>query len=135
MIVGDSTSVCLYKLAQAALDLRAGRDQIVTDLGNFPTDRYVLEGIARERGARARVAGVRAIVDALAPLLSERTALVSFSHVAYRDAFVADMAALTRTAHEAGALTLWDLSHAVGSVRVELDADGADFASGAPTST
>ncbi len=134
VVVGDSTSVCFYKLASAALDLRPGRTQIVTDVDNFPTDRYVLEGIAQQRGLEivwARFDRARGpVAEELAPLLNERTALVSFSHVSYRSAFVADMAAITRAAHDAGALMLWDLSHSVGSVPVALDDDGADLAVG-----
>ncbi len=133
-VVGDSTSVCFYKLAYAALDLRPGRTQIVTDVDNFPTDRYVLEGIAQQRGLElvwAQFDRTRGPVDdEVAPLVSERTALVSFSHVSYRSAFVADMRAVTRAAHDAGALMLWDLSHSVGSVPVALDGDGADLAVG-----
>ena len=127
VIVGDSTSVCLYKLARAALELRPGRSQIVTDVGNFPTDRYVLEGIAAERGLE--LVWVEA-PDALGSVLSEQTALVSFSHVSYRTAAIADMAGISSLAHEAGALTLWDLSHAVGSVPVLLDDWAADLAVG-----
>jgi kynureninase len=134
VVVGDSTSVCLYKLAHAALDLRPGRTQIVTDVDNFPTDRYVLEGIAQQRGLEivwARFDPTRGpVTDEVVPLLNQRTALVSFSHVSYRSAFVADMAAVTRAAHDAGALMLWDLCHSVGSVPVALDADGADLAVG-----
>ena len=96
VVVGDSTSVCLYKLACAALDLRPGRREIVTDVDNFPTDRYVLEGLARERGLSIvwlefdPVLGPT--VDEVASVVNERTALVSFSHVSYRSAFIADMA-------------------------------------------
>ena len=88
--VGDSTTVCFYKLASAALDLRPGRTEIVTDVDNFPTDRYVLEGLARR--ARAEIVWLRGdpgggpTVDEVAPLVSERTALVTFSHVSYRSA-------------------------------------------------
>jgi kynureninase len=134
VVVGDSTSVCFYKLAHAALDLRPGRTRIVTDVDNFPTDRYVLEGIARQRGLEivwARFDRTRGpSADELAPLLNEQTALVSFSHVSYRSAFVADMRAVTRLAHDAGALMLWDLSHSVGSVPVALDDDDTDLAVG-----
>jgi len=133
-VIGDSTTVCFYKLASAALDLRPGRDEIVTDVDNFPTDRYVLEGLAQSRGLTIRwlhgdpVGGPEP--DQVAALISERTALVTFSHVSYRSAHIAEMAAITALAHEAGALVLWDLSHSAGSVPVELDADGADLAVG-----
>jgi kynureninase len=134
VVVADSTTVCLYKLASAALDLRPDRDQIVTDLDNFPTDRYVLEGLARARGMelvflRGDPCG-GPTPDAVADLVSGRTALVTFSHVSYRSAHIADMARITAVAHDAGALTLWDLSHSAGSVPVALDEDGADLAVG-----
>ncbi len=133
-VIGDSTTVCFYKLASAALDLRPGRAEIVTDVDNFPTDRYVLEGLARARGLTIRwldgdpAAGPEP--DQVAALVSERTALVTFSHVSYRSAHIAEMAEITALAHEAGALVLWDLSHSAGSVPVELDEDGADLAVG-----
>jgi kynureninase len=132
--VCDSTTVNLYKLASAALDARPGRNVIVTDDDNFPTDRYVLEGIAAQRGAELRM--IRSGIDqglaedALRGALDERTALVSLSHVAYRSGALADMAKITRIVHEAGALVLWDLCHSVGAVPVELDAAGADLAVG-----
>jgi kynureninase len=133
-VIGDSTTVCFYKLASAALELRPGRDEIVTDVDNFPTDRYVLEGLAQARGLTIRwlrgdPAGGPEDRD-VTPLLSERTALVTFSHVSYRSAHIADMPAITAAAHRTGALTLWDLSHSVGSVPLALDADGADLAVG-----
>lgn len=130
VVVGDSTSVCFYKLAGAALDLRPDRREILTDVGNFPTDRYVLEGIASARGLELVWLQEDPTPDAVSSLLSERTALVSFSHVSYRSAFVADMTGITSRAHEAGALVLWDLSHSVASVPVELDAACADLAVG-----
>jgi kynureninase len=134
VVVADSTTVCFYKLAAAALDLRPGRDQIVTDVDNFPTDRYALEGLARARGLelvflRGEPWG-GPTPEAVADLVSGRTALVTFSHVSYRSAHIADMAAITAVAHDAGALTLWDLSHSAGSVPVGLDEDGADLAVG-----
>jgi kynureninase len=134
VLVCDSVTVNLYKLACAALDARPGRDVIVTDDDNFPTDRYVLEGIAAQRGLELRLIhtdlddGVseHAVTDAL----DERTALVCLSHVAYRSGALADMARLTELIHASGALALWDLSHSVGTVPVELDATGADLAVG-----
>jgi kynureninase len=133
-VVADSTTVCLYKLMSAALDARPGRDEIVTDRHNFPTDRYVVEGLAHSRGLRIRwiepdpVDGP--IVADVAGVVGERTALVTLSHVSYRSAAIADMAAISACAHDAGALVLWDLCHTAGSVAAELDADGADLAVG-----
>ena len=132
--VCDSTTVNLYKLAWAALDARPGRGVIVTDDDNFPTDRYVLEGIAAQRGCELRMIhtdpdqGIGA--DAVRAAVDERTALVSLSHVAYRSGALADMAAITAVVHEAGALALWDLCHSAGAVPVELDACAADLAVG-----
>ena len=134
VIVCDSTTINLYKLACAALDARPGRTVIVTDDDNFPTDRYVLEGIAAQRRGELRL--IRTDIDqglsasAVRSAVDERTALVSLSHVAYRSGALADMAAITAVAHEAGALALWDLCHSVGAVPAELDACGADLAVG-----
>jgi kynureninase len=134
VLVCDSVTVNLYKVACAALDARPGRDVIVTDDDNFPTDRYVLEGIAAQRGSELRLihtdldAGVSE--QALTDALDERTALVCLSHVAYRSGALADMGRLTELIHATGALALWDLSHSVGAVPVELDATGADLAIG-----
>ncbi|HET6869020.1 MAG TPA: aminotransferase class V-fold PLP-dependent enzyme [Solirubrobacteraceae bacterium] len=124
-VIGDSTTVCFYKLASAALDARPGRTQIVTDVGNFPTDRYVLEGLARSRGLEINwVEGPS--VEAVGP----RTALVSFSHVSYRTAEIVDMAQINAAVEDAGALMLWDLSHSAGSVPISLDGDHAPLAVG-----
>ncbi|MFJ6987339.1 MULTISPECIES: kynureninase [unclassified Streptomyces] len=134
VILADSTSVCLYKALHAALSLRPGRDEIVTDTDNFPTDRYLVESVARARGLTVRwiesdpVSGVtaRQVADAV----GDRTAVVTLSHVAYRSAAIADMRAIGEAVHATGALVVWDLCHTVGSVPAELDADGADFAVG-----
>jgi kynureninase len=132
--VCDSTTVNLYKLACAALDARPGRPVIVTDDDNFPTDRYVLQGVAAQRGAELRMIGTDLdqglAAGALRAAVDERTALVSLSHVAYRSGALADMAEITGIVHEAGALALWDLCHSAGAVPVELDASGADLAVG-----
>jgi kynureninase len=127
LVVGDSTTVCFYKLASAALDLRPDRTEIVTDVDNFPTDRYVVEGLAAARGLSVRWLSS---LDEAASAIGAGTALVTFSHVNYRSAEIADMAAISALAHEAGALVLWDLSHSAGAVPVALDADSADLAVG-----
>jgi kynureninase len=132
--VADSTSVLLYKLIRAGVGARPGRDEVVIDRDNFPTDRFIIEGIAAECGLSVRSlsaphdAGVRPADVASA--VSERTALVVLSHVAYRSGFIADMAAITRAVHDAGALMLWDLCHSVGAIPVELDACDVDLATG-----
>lgn len=134
LVVADSTSVCFYKLACAALSLRPGRTAIVTDVDNFPTDRYVLEGIASACGLELVWLRSDSTLgpdpESVARAVTERTALVTFSHVGYRSGSIADMAAINRIAHRCGALCLWDLSHSAGSVPVQLDDDGADFAVG-----
>jgi kynureninase len=132
--VCDSVTINLYKLAWAALDARPGRDVIITDDDNFPTDRYVLQGIAAQRGCELRTihtdidAGISE--EALAEALDDRVSLVELSHVAYRSGALADMTRLTELVHGAGALVLWDLCHSVGALPVELDASGADLAVG-----
>jgi kynureninase len=134
VVIGDSTTVCFYKLACAALEARSGRREIVTDLDNFPTDRYVLEGIARARGLEIKwlrfdpAAGPTAA--AVASAIGPQTALITFSHVSYRSAHIAELAGITALAREAGALALWDLSHSAGSVPLALDADGVELAVG-----
>jgi kynureninase len=133
--VADSTTVCFYKAACAVLDARPGRTEIVTDPGNFPTDRYVLESLAAARGLRLRWLEPADPTHGPSPaevaaLVGERTALVTFTHVDYRSAAILDMDAITAAAHEAGALTVWDLSHSVGAVEVALDAARADLAVG-----
>ncbi|GAB6983768.1 kynureninase [Nocardioides pyridinolyticus] len=132
--IGDSTTVLLYKMMRAAVAARPGRTEIVIDRDNFPTDRYVADGVARECGLTLRwidvdpAAGVTA--GLLAAAVGPDTALVVLSHVAYRSAWLADLPELTRIAHDAGALVLWDLCHSVGSVPLALDDWGVDLAVG-----
>jgi kynureninase len=128
VVVGDSTTVCFYKLVCAALDARPGRTEIVTDLDNFPTDRYVLEGVARGRGLR--VVWLDGDPETVTSVIGPQTALVSFSHVSYRTARITDMAYVNSIVHDAGALMLWDLSHSAGSVPISLDGDHAELAVG-----
>ncbi|HUA70042.1 MAG TPA: kynureninase [Solirubrobacteraceae bacterium] len=127
-VIGDSTTVCFYKLVCAALDARSGRSEIVTDLDNFPTDRYVLEGVARARGLR--LVWLDADPETVSSVIGPQTALVTFSHVSYRSARIADMAAVNEIVRDAGALMLWDLSHSAGSVPLSLDGDHAELAVG-----
>lgn len=149
VFVGDSTTVILYKLIRAALDARPGRGEIVVDTDNFPTDRFILEGIAAERGktlvwidpSAAEPPSRRSLSDPsgsgygvtpeqVAAVVGPDTALVVLSHVAYRSGFLADAPAITALAHDAGALVLWDLCHSVGSVPIALDEWGVDLAAG-----
>src|SRR6266508_3327786 len=129
--VSDSTSVNLYKLAVAALDASPDRRVIVSDRHNFPSDRYVLEGLALARGHDLELVEFDELqgptAAAVERVLDGRTALLSLSQVDYRSGALADMAAINAVAHRAGALTLWDLCHSVGAVPVELDASGADL--------
>jgi kynureninase len=133
-VIGDSTTVCFYKLVCAALDARPGRREIVTDPDNFPTDRYVLEGVARARGlelvwlAGDPCAGPQP--DEVSARVGPDTALVTFSHVSYRSAHITDMAQVNAVAQTAGALMLWDLSHSAGSVPLSLDGDHTELAVG-----
>jgi kynureninase len=130
VVLADSTTVCLYKLASAALDARPDRTELVTDTGNFPTDRYVLEALADQRGLAIHWLDDDPHPDDVAAAIGPQTALVALSHVAYRSGRLLDMPGITRAAHRAGALTLWDLCHSVGAVPVELDESGADLAVG-----
>ena len=134
VVISDSTTVNLYKLAHAALAARQDRRTIVVDRSEFPTDRYVLEGLAGTLDRRIRwldsdpVEGPTA-AD-LAATLDADVALVVLSHVNYRSAAIADLPALTALAHDTGALLLWDLCHSAGSTPVDLAAAGADIAVG-----
>ncbi len=133
-VVADSTTVLLYKLARAAVDARPGRRKVVLDTDNFPTDRYVLEGIAAERNlslvwiSTDPATGITG--DQLREVIDDDTALVLFSHVAYRSGWLADIPGINRIAHEAGALTMWDLCHSAGAVPIRLDEWGVDLAVG-----
>ena len=146
-VVADSTSVLIYKLLRAALrrvqgptgasqgtDGASSRTEIVMEAGNFPTDRFLVAGVAAETGMTVRwlepdpVHGVT--VADVGAVVSERTALVSLSHVDYRSGALADMPAITDAVHSAGALMMWDLCHSVGVVPMQLDAWGVDLAVG-----
>ena len=132
--VVDSTTVNLYRVASAALDARRGRRAIVIERSEFPTDRYVVEGLARERDLEIRwldgdpVEGLG--IDEIGAAVREDTALLILSAVNYRSAAIVDMRAVTNLAREAGALVLWDLSHAAGSIPVDLTANRIDLAVG-----
>ncbi|MDI3193282.1 kynureninase [Pseudarthrobacter sp. AL07] len=135
-VIADSTTVVLYKLIRAALATVAdpARAEIVLDTDNFPTDRYLVEGIAREEGLTLRWieadpasgVSVEQVRDATGPA----TAVVLLSHVAYRSGFLADLPGITEAAHSAGALVVWDLCHSAGSVELDLDGADVDFAAG-----
>ncbi len=126
VIAGDSTSICLYKLAAAALGMRSGRRVVLSEPGNFPTDLYVVQGLCDTLGLELRFAPA----DEIAAVLTDDVALLVLTHVHYKSGRMHDMAALTAQAHTVGALTLWDLSHSAGALAVDLNGAGADFAVG-----
>jgi kynureninase len=127
-VVGDSTSVNLFKLLAAALDQRPDRRVILTEEGNFPTDLYMAQGLTAllQRGHVLRPVPSAELVTAL----DSEVAVLMLTHVNYRSGAMHDMAALTRAAHTVGALALWDLSHSAGAVPLQLAADQVDLAVG-----
>jgi kynureninase len=133
-VVADSTSVLIYKLMRAAATADPSRTELVIEAGNFPTDRFMAEGVATETGMTVRwiepdpVHGVQ-IADVVA-VTSEKTALVSLSHVDYRSGALADMPGITAAVHRVGALMMWDLCHSAGIIPMQLDAWGVDMAVG-----
>jgi kynureninase len=133
-VLADSTTVNFFKLASAALTARPERTRILTDHANFPTDRYVVESLALAHHKQIDWLTTDPATgpepDAVESLIGEDTALVTFSHVAYRSAHLADMRRITELAHAHSALVLWDLSHSVGVLPISLDDDGVDLATG-----
>jgi kynureninase len=135
VIISDSTSVNLFKLAAAAVRAQPGRHTIVTDDLNFPSDVYVLSGIAKLLGAEYRLVvvesdGIHGPVEGLAATVDSDTALVSLSHTSFKSGYSYDLEAIAGLAHESGALMLWDLSHSVGAVPIDLTGSGSDLAVG-----
>ncbi len=135
--VADSTSVNLFKAVLAGLRLRPGRKRIVTDSINFPTDLYVVQGAAELLGGEHEIVRVPSEHDEGTPDLDELvraidgdTAVVTLSHVTFKNGFLYDMEAITELAHGQGAIVVWDLSHSVGAVPMLLDEWGVDFAVG-----
>jgi kynureninase len=134
-LVCDSTTVNLYKLASAALDLRNEGGAVLVDEDDFPTNRYVLEGIAASRGLELRRMTTAPIEgpsaqDVTREAAAGDVALVALSHVSYRTGALADLPAITEAAQDTGALMLWDLSHSAGVVPVRLSDSGADLGVG-----
>ena len=126
VIACDTVSVNLFKLIAGALDMRPDRKVILSEPGNFPTDIYMIEGLEKQGLARQ----VLAPRDELITNLNDDVALLMLTHAHYKTGELFDMAAMTKAAHEAGALVLWDLSHSTGALPVDLNAVGADFATG-----
>jgi kynureninase len=136
VVITDTTSVNLYKLAHSALKFRKGRTRIVTDELNFPSDLYILQGLVKEFGEGYELTvvpsgdGMTVDTGDLKESIDDNTALVSLSHVAFKSAFRYNMKEITSLVHEKGAMILWDLSHSIGAVPGELNASGADLAVG-----
>jgi kynureninase len=133
VIISDSTSVNLYKLADAAVTARPGRSKIVTDDLNFSTDVYVLSAVAERHGLDlvvVRSDGINGPVERLSDEIDGQTALVSLSHTAYMSGYTYDMTAINDLSDEMGALTLWDTSHSVGSVPIDFRSSGSALAVG-----
>ncbi|HEX5839686.1 MAG TPA: kynureninase [Anaerolineales bacterium] len=137
VVVGDQTSINLFKLATAALQLQPHKKRIITDAFNFPSDLYILQGIVKLLGDRHEIVRIGATDNDITPDLAalekaihEDTALVTLSHVTFKSGYLYDMAQITELAHRKGALVLWDLSHSVGAVPIELDKSNVDFAIG-----
>ncbi len=136
VIVADSTSVNLFKLVLAAVKYQDKRKIILTDDLNFPSDLYILQGAARLAGDDITVKvvpsedGIHGPVAQIAAHLSRETALLTLSHTVFKSGYTYDMAAITKEAHEHGALVLWDLSHSAGALPVDLNAAGVDLAVG-----
>ena len=127
VLVADTTSINLYKLAAGALSLRPGRRVIVSEAGNFPTDVYMLQGLRQLLGdVELRIVAPENVVAAL----DESTALLVLSHVHYKSGRRWDVAALTNAAHAVGALALWDVAHSAGAIAVRLNDCNADLAVG-----
>ncbi len=136
ILVTDTTSVNLFKLAAAALSAQSGRDKIVSDVFNFPSDLYVLQGLKDLFGRNYNVKRIPTKDNTTIAkkdvnrIIDEETAIVCLSHVAFKSAFMYDMAGITETAHSEGALMLWDLCHSAGAVHVDLNGCNVDLAVG-----
>ena len=127
VLVCDSTSVNLFKLLAAALSAQTGRRVILSERGNFPTDLYIAEGVARlHPGVELRTVERADIAAAL----GDEVAVLMLTHVDYRGGERHDMTALSAAARIAGALSLWDLSHSAGALDLSLSSSGADLAVG-----
>jgi kynureninase len=130
VVVTDSTSINLFKVLSAALTIAQQdapqRRVVVSERSNFPTDLYIAEGLCKERGYTLQLVEPEDIASAL----NAEVAVLMLTHVNYRTGAMHDMAAVTAAAHQAGALTVWDLAHSAGAVPVDLVGAGADFSIG-----
>ena len=136
VVVSDSTSINLFKLAVAALRSQENRRTIFTDNLNFPSDLYILQGIVELLDHKHQISmvpsadGIYGPAEAIQARLDEDSALLTLTHTVFKSSYTYDMAAMTAAAHEVGALVLWDLSHSVGSVPIDLNGANADLAIG-----
>lgn len=136
VLVCDATSINLYKLAMAAMAYQKGRHKILSDELNFPSDLHILQGIIDQLGAGYELELIRSKDgmsidhDSVKDAIDEDTALLTFTHTYFKSSFLQDMAGITSLAHKKGAMVLWDLSHSVGSVPVDLKACQVDLAIG-----
>ena len=134
VIISDSTSVNLYKLAYGALKAREGRTEIISDDMNFPSDLYIMQGLIKQLGGLHSLRlvnspdGISSDMRELSSMVNHNTALLTLSHVAYKSSYLYDMEHITELAHQHDALVLWDLSHSVGAVPVNLNRDKVDLA-------
>ena len=128
VVMGDTLSIKVYQALAAALEMVPGRKVVLSDSGNFPSDLYIAEGLLGTLGPgyELRIVAPEAVAGAIGP----EVAVLMLTEVDYRTGRLHDMAALTRAAHEAGALTVWDLAHSAGALPVDLAGTGADFAIG-----
>ena len=135
----DTTSVNFYQLCSAAIKARPGRRKIITDLANFPTDRYILQGLARDHGlelimidneSAGTAVNERITPEILSEYLDESVALVSLQVIQYRSGARSDIKALTDLVRAYGALLVWDASHAIGAIEMDFDKNGVDLAVG-----
>ncbi|MCB1421419.1 MAG: kynureninase [Nitratireductor sp.] len=125
---GDTLSIKVYQALASALELNPGRKTVFSDNGNFPTDLYMAEGLLKSLGEDFKLKVVDP--EAVADHIDDSIAVVMLTEVDYRTGRMHDMAAITRKAHEAGAIMIWDLAHSAGAVPVDLSAANADFAVG-----
>jgi kynureninase len=139
VLVCDTTSVNFYQLCLAAIHARPGRKTIITDAANFPTDRYILDGIAKQFGLNlviidnedpAIAKHERITTDVLAPYLNDDVAMVTLEVIQYRSGARTDLKSITDQVRAIGALVVWDASHAVGAIELNLDANGVDLCVG-----
>ena len=139
VLVCDTTSVNFYQLCLAAIHARPGRKTIITDAANFPTDRYILDGIAKQFGLNlviidnenpANALHERVTTEVLAPYLSDDVALVTLEVIQYRSGARTDIKSITEQVRAIGGLVVWDASHAVGAIELNLDENGVDLCVG-----